>query len=48
MYDDVERAWIANAEYWYNRHQEGFHIVEDEEIPDWLEEERHEECFGVR
>ena len=47
--DDVERAWIADAESWIRFHQEGFHIVEDEqEIPDWLEEERHEECVGVR
>ena len=49
MFDvEVEQAWLADTERWNNFHQEGFHIVDDEEIPDWLEEERYEECFGIR
>ena len=49
--DDVERAWLGNTNMWDSYMHAvpiDFHIVEDEEMPDWLEEERHEECFGVR
>ena len=51
MYDDVESARLV-YENWFDSYMHAvpvdFHIVEDEEMPDWLEEERHEECFGVR
>ena len=52
MDDVVERARLA-YENWFDSYTHAvpvdFEVIEDDiEIPDWLEEERHEECFGVR